>query len=66
MTTPPQLDAVRGTVGIQDRRPGCIDIGHQPSGTGVPVRVVPFRKEEIAGGELFLTHALHIDAKVSK
>jgi hypothetical protein len=61
-----QLLKLLVSVGIEDRRPGCIDIGHQLSRTGVPVWMVLLGKDKIACGEVSMIHPLDIDAKVSE
>ena len=42
-------------VGIQDRRPGCIDVSHQFGATGVVIRMVPLCECKIADTEVPLT-----------
>ena len=54
------------SVGVQDRRPGRIDVGHQLRPARVTIGVIPLGESKVADAEVTPIRGLDIDAQTAE
>ena len=67
LDTRPRLAATKlVTIGFQDRRPGCVNVGHQLRPARVTIGVIPLGESKVADAEVTPIRGLDIDAQTAE